>query len=119
MWGPLKKKHWKVLLEGEGLALAGAPEPPLMSCMVEPTAGVEPAVSASLRAVVPGVNASSDFPGPEQGWSSAPAPVPLCTHTPMLTDRPGARGQSEGVLSRGPHARMRSGHWPASRLRVP
>lgn len=80
-----------------------------------------------MWAVVPGVDPSSDFPGPEQGWSLVPAPAPPCTHThtrsqtdpgPGLTSLP-RRGQSEGVLSRGPHARMGNGHWPLSRLQVP
>ena len=60
---------------------------------------------------------------------AGPRPLPPyhCAHThPCSQTDPGPgvpsqprRGQSEGVLSRGPHARMRSGHWPASRLRCP
>lgn len=65
---------------------------------MEPTAGVEPALSAPLQAAAPGVNPASDFPGPEQGWSSVPAPAPLCTHIPTLTDRPGARGPTPAPL---------------------
>lgn len=105
-----------------------------MSHMVEPTEGWTSHVSVTELKVTEGPCGlwfpESTPPVTFQAQSRAgPRFLPLhlhaSTHTRSQTDPgPGLTslprlGQSEGVLSRGPHARMGNGHWPLSRLQVP